>query len=246
MKQYGLIGHPLTHSFSKRYFTEKFIAEGINDCHFENYDLDSINDFKTLLNNNPTLHGLCVTIPYKQEVIQFLDHVDFAVQTIGACNSIHFKEGKLYGYNTDTLGFEKALKEKIKPIHDKALILGTGGASKAVAYVLNNMQIPFKTVSRKPSEINEINYDQLSAEVMEEHRLIINTTPLGMYPNVASCPSIPYSYLTKDHFLFDLVYNPEETVFLQKGKAFNAQISNGYHMLIYQAEASWKIWNDLK
>lgn len=243
MKKYGLIGHPLTHSFSKRYFTEKFITEGIENCTFDNYDIASLNDFKPLLKANPELMGLCVTIPYKQEIIPFLDYCDEAVKRIGACNSIHIKDGKLYGYNTDTIGFEKALKEVIKPEHNKALVLGSGGAAKAVAFVLDQLGISSKTVSRNPSNVEQLTYEDLDNNIIKEYKLIINTSPLGMYPNIISCPPIPYSYLTKDHLLFDLVYNPEESLFVQKGKAFHSQISNGYKMLIYQAEASWSIWN---
>ena len=246
MKKYGLIGHPLSHSFSQRYFSEKFKSENIRDSIFSNYDIPHINQIKDLLNNNKELIGLSVTIPHKQSILPFLDYSDKAVLEIGACNSVRISENKLYGYNTDQAGFQKSLQSKLLPHYKKGLILGTGGSSKAVAYVLKKMGIAYYFVSRRSSDsTNIIKYSSLTNELINDHKLIINCTPVGMFPNIQDCPEIPYEFITPKHFLFDLTYNPEETLFLKKGKDKGAVIKNGYDMLIYQAEASWQIWNEI-
>lgn len=241
MKLYGLIGYPLGHSFSKKYFTEKFQTDNL-DCGFENFPIEHIGLLPEVLSNNPNLLGLCVTIPYKEKVIPYLHELSDEVKHIGACNSIQIKNGKLTGYNTDTAGFEKSLQTKLQPHHTRALILGTGGASKAVAYVLEKKNIAFRKVSR--TGINgAMTYDSLSAADITDHPLIINTSPVGTYPNEDTFPDIPYDALTPHHLLFDLVYNPPKTIFLQKGEEKGAAILNGYEMLVEQAEASWRIWN---
>ncbi len=241
MKKYGLIGFPLTHSFSKKYFTEKFLSENIQGVEYEAYPLKDIAELKELLNREPLLAGLNVTIPYKEKVIPFLDDLSDEVRQIGACNCIHIQNGKLTGYNTDVIGFEKSLKKKLKPHHQNALVLGTGGAAKAVYYVLSNNGISFDKVSRTGGG-NQLVYEALTKPIIDSHQLIINTTPLGMYPEVHAFPPIPYEYLDEQHYLFDLVYNPAKTVFLKKGEEQGAQIENGADMLIDQAEASWNIW----
>ena len=242
MRLFGLIGYPLTHSFSKKYFTEKFEKEGLNDCRYELFSIASINDLKKVLDQHPGLEGLNVTIPYKEQVLPFLDEQDTVVKKIKACNCIVLKKGKLKGYNTDAEGFERSLKKHLQPHHKNALILGTGGAAKAVEYVLQKLGIGYKYVSRKPS-VNNYSYQQLTPPVIADHPLIINTTPLGMYPAINEAPPVPYELLTSRHYLFDLVYNPEKSLFLQKGGTRGAIIKNGYEMLVIQAEESWRIWN---
>ncbi len=241
MKLYGLIGYPLGHSFSKKYFTEKFQTEKL-DCRFENFPIEHIGLLPEILKDNPGLLGLCVTIPYKEKVIPYLDELSDEVVHIKACNSIQIRNGKLTGYNTDTTGFEKSLQTKLKDHHTSALILGTGGASKAVAYVLQKKNISFRKVSRTGGD-GALTYDSLSAADIAGHTLIINASPLGTYPNENTFPDIPYEALTPRHLLFDLVYNPPKTIFLQKGEEKGAAILNGYEMLVEQAEASWRIWN---
>lgn len=242
MRLFGLIGYPLSHSFSKKYFTEKFEREGLSDCRYEHFSIDDIGKLKNILAENPDLCGLNVTIPYKEQVLSFLHEKNDLVKQIKASNCISIVNGKLKGYNTDALGFEQSLKEKLKPQHKKALILGTGGAAKAVEFVLDKFDIKYKYVSRKPSAKN-YSYEQLTPAIIAAHKLIINTTPLGMYPATAEAPPIPYESLTADHYLFDLIYNPERTLFLRKGEEKGAAIKNGYDMLVVQAEESWKIWN---
>jgi shikimate dehydrogenase len=243
MRLFGLIGYPLSHSFSKKYFTEKFEKEGLKDCSYELFSIASINELKNVLEQNPSLCGLNVTIPYKEQVLSFLHEKDTIVKKIKACNCISVKNGKLSGHNTDATGFERSLKDQLKPHHLKALILGAGGAAKAVEFVLRNLEINFKYVSRKPS-VNNYSYEQLTSSIITDHTLIINTTPLGMYPKTNEAPPIPYEALTPHHYLFDLVYNPERSLFLQKGQDKGAAIKNGYEMLVIQAEESWKIWNE--
>lgn len=243
MKLFGLIGYPLSHSFSKKYFTEKFEKEGISDCRYELFSIAAILELKNVLDQHPELLGLNVTIPYKQQVLSFLDETDDVVGKIKACNCIRIKEGKLKGYNTDVTGFERALKEKLQPQHTSALILGTGGAAKAVEFVLQKLGIRFKYVSRKPTAYN-YSYEMLTPAIIADHLLIINTTPLGMYPAVNEAPPVPYEALTPVHYLFDVVYNPEKTLFLQKGEERGVAIKNGYEMLAIQAEESWRIWNE--
>lgn len=243
MKRYGLIGYPLTHSFSVGYFTEKFEREGIKDASYENFELESIEGFRKLLDASPKLKGLNVTIPYKQEIIRLLDDIDFSALMIRAVNTIKFSKGKTKGYNTDYIGFRDSIKPLLKPHHHtKALVLGTGGSSKAVVFALTQMGIETTFVSRTPGQ-GQLAYSQLNKKVIEAHPIIINTTPVGMYPNILEAPALPYQHLTPQHMLYDLVYNPAETMFLQKGLAQGATVKNGLEMLQLQAEASWKIWN---
>jgi len=243
MRQFGLIGYPLTHSFSKNFFTEKFEKENLTDCRYDTFSIPSIDDLPGVLKNNPELCGLNVTIPYKENVLSFLDEKTALVKKIKACNCIKIDNGKLSGHNTDAPAFEQSLKEKLQPHHTKALILGTGGAAKAVEYSLRQLNVSYKYVSRKPSA-KSFSYEQLTEPLMQEYTLIINTTPLGMHPNIVEAPQIPYHSLTPRHYLFDLIYNPEKTLFLQKGEKQGAIIKNGYEMLVLQAEESWRIWNE--
>jgi shikimate dehydrogenase len=242
MRKFGLIGYPLSHSFSQKFFTEKFQREGITDCVYETFPIPSIYDLERILKENPDLEGLNVTIPYKQLVIA---HLDSFVDTlpIRACNCIKIVAGKTVGYNTDIIGFEKSLASYLQPYHRSALILGNGGATEAVKYVLKKLGIDFSIVSRKIHDGSELTYKDLTEEMIGERLLVINTTPIGMYPNVEECPDIPYEFLTPRHYLFDLVYNPAKTLFLQKGEEHGTAIKNGYEMLVIQAEESWKIWN---
>ncbi len=258
MKKYGLIGYPLSHSFSKKYFTEKFENEGYTDRQYELYPLQNLSDLPGLIDSIPDLCGLNVTVPHKIGVMYYLDKIDPAAREIDAVNCIKivkqhpveaFFSGelssikvRLEGYNTDAFAFEASLKPLLKKHHQKALILGNGGAARAVAYILEKLDISYRLVSRRAIG-KQINYDQIDAAVMKERLLIINTTPLGMSPNIAGCPDIPYELLTSKHLLYDLVYNPPETEFLKRGKAQGAVTKNGLEMLYLQAEKSWEIWN---
>jgi len=244
MRLFGLIGYPLTHSFSKNYFTEKFKKEAIENCRYENFELANISGLSDVLDSNPGLEGLNVTIPYKESVLPFLNEMDEVVKRIGACNCISLDNKKLIGYNTDVIGFEKSLLKDRNVEHKNALILGTGGAAKAVEFVLRKRKIHYKYVSRYPS-VKNLSYEQLTPAMIKEYSLIINTSPLGMYPKITEAPPLPYQAITEKHFLFDLIYNPEKTLFLKKGEEQGAMVQNGYDMLIYQAEESWKIWNQL-
>ncbi len=241
MHSYGLIGFPLSHSFSKKYFTEKFIREGIANAKFENYEIPSIQHLYGVLENED-LCGLAVTIPYKESVIPFLNDMSPEVKSINACNCIKITNGKLIGYNTDYLGFKGSFQKQMLPHHTDAIILGTGGSSKAVAYALIELGIKYTIVSRNSSNKNLISYKDLSAELMASHQVIINCTPVGTAPNIHEAPEIPYHFLTKKHYLFDLVYNPALTSFLKLGQERGAIIQNGYDMLALQAEENWKIW----
>ena len=249
MDYYGLIGYPLTHSFSAQFFTEKFRREEI-DAEYLNFEIEDILEIRRVILFNQYLRGLNVTIPYKEKVIPFLHKMSPEAEKIGAVNTIKVDrlKGDMYfyeltGYNTDYIGFKKSLSPLIKPdMHKKALILGTGGASKAVAYSLTSMGIEWIYVSRSKGE-GRISYDELSSDIMAERKLIVNTTPLGTYPNIENCPGIPYSMLTKDHLLYDLVYNPEETLFLRRGREQGAVTKNGKEMLELQALEAWSIWN---
>ncbi len=245
MKTYGLIGFPLTHSFSKKYFTEKFEKESIADVVFHNFPLAAISEFPQLLKSNRTLQGLNVTIPYKEKVLKYINQLSEEVKETGAANCIKIGKEGLFAYNTDIVGFRDSFLKKLKPGNKKALILGSGGSSKAVQYVMDKQGIDFLVVSRamgnKPGFIH---YNQLSKEMLNDFTVIINCTPLGMSPDESSFPDIPYSGLTPNHYLFDLVYNPAKTQFLKKGEENGAVIENGYEMLTLQAEASWKIWNE--
>jgi shikimate dehydrogenase len=238
---YGIIGYPLLTTFSPDYFKEKFARLNI-DATYEKFPLEKIDSFIALIQSNPSLQGLNVTIPHKENVIPFLDALDDTAQKIGAVNTIQFKEGKLIGYNTDTIGFKNSLKPLLKQHHSKALILGTGGSSKAVAYALQELGISYQYVSRKKKD-DQLVYSGLNAAIINDHKLIINTTPLGMKPYDSLFPEIPYEYIGKEHLLYDLIYHPAETPFLQKGKASGAAIKNGAEMLIEQAEAAWRIWD---
>ncbi len=242
MRIYGIIGYPLGHSFSKKYFTEKFVKEGIGDATYEVFPLKKIDDLKELL-QNPQLCGFNITIPYKQSVLSYLDDRTNLPKTLNACNCIKIDNGKLSGYNTDIIGFEKSILPQLKNYHTHALILGNGGATEAVKFVLTKLNIAFKVVSRKLRDGSDLTYADLNEKIITSHPLIINTTPLGTFPNVDECADIPYQYLSPKHFLYDLVYNPTETLFLQKGKKHGASIKNGYDMLVIQAEESWRIWN---
>ena len=241
---FGLIGFPLSHSFSQKYFTEKFRKENIGDCSYRNFSIPAIEEISSVLISEPELCGLNVTIPYKEQIIPFLHFKNEVVEETGACNCIKISNRKLYGYNTDVIGFEISLKKKLKAHHRHALILGTGGAAKAVEYVIRKSGIDYKLVSRKTSSANTINYGDLNEGLIQSHQLIINTTPAGMFPNVNAYPDIPYNALTEKHYLFDLVYNPEKTAFLQKGEQHGATVENGHEMLAIQAEESWRIWNE--
>jgi len=248
MKQFGLIGYPLSHSFSAQYFSEKFYRENIHDCSYELFPIQNISELELLVKNNIFIKGLNVTIPYKESIISFLTSIDNTAKEIGAVNTIRIIDNKnfiLHGYNTDAFGFEESIKPLLKKNHQKALILGTGGASKSVAYVLKKLGIEFLFVSRNKSNINSIlKYEELNKKIISSHQFIINTTPLGMFPNINEMPDIPYDLITKDHLLFDLVYNPSETLFMKNGIKKNAVVSNGMQMLYLQAERSWQIWND--
>ena len=242
MRRFGLLGKNISYSFSRKYFSEKFAAEGI-DAVYENFDLQNISEFPEVLRKYSDLKGLNVTIPYKQEIFPFLDHLDPEASEIGAVNTIRFeKDGSLTGFNTDYVGFTGAIKPFLKPHHKKALILGTGGASKAVNYALKKLKIEPLFVSRTPSE-NGISYRELSSELLEEHTVIVNTTPLGTFPNTEDYPDIPVNFLGKNHLLFDLVYNPPQTRFMQLAQLAGATVLNGQKMLELQAEKAWEIWN---
>ena len=243
MKRYGLVGKNIGYSFSKKYFTERFANTNAVDCAYENFDIDSIEDFPKLIQANPDLMGLNVTIPYKESVISYLHSLSKKATKIGAVNVIRFtKKRNLKGYNSDCYGFKKSLKTVLQPHHQKALILGTGGASKAVAFALEELDIPFAFVSREEHP-NTITYERLNATAFDNYQIIINTTPLGTSPNVKEFPLIPYQFLTEKHLAFDLIYNPQESQFLKKAKRKGAATKNGMDMLIFQAEKAWKIWN---
>lgn len=245
MKLYGLIGYPLGHSFSKKYFTSKFKKEGITDCEYELFPIPSINELPSLVKSNPSLKGLNVTIPFKKQVLLYVTEKQGAVNDIGAANTIKITGNNLRAYNTDVIGFEKSFIKKLNASYKKALILGTGGSSKAVQYVLNKLGIEFLLITSKQSSNKEvINYSGLDKDIFNDHQLIINCTPVGMYPKVNEYPPIPYQFISDKHYLFDLVYTPDKTMFLQKGEERGAIIQNGYDMLIIQAEESWKIWNE--
>lgn len=242
--KFGLIGRNIDYSFSRNYFSEKFEINHFANCEYKNYDINSIKDFSKLIAESKGLVGLNVTIPYKEEIIPYLDKVSKKAKKIGAVNCITVsKNKKLKGYNTDYYGFKKTLQPLLKDHHNKALILGTGGASKAVAYALQKLKIEYDFVSRTPDEF-QLAYADLTAEIFEEYHIIINTTPIGTHPNIEDCPDLAYSLFTKKHIAYDLVYNPEETAFLRKAKEQGAKIKNGYEMLVVQAEKAWKIWHE--
>lgn len=243
MREFGLIGYPLGHSFSKKYFTDKFSREGIIDCSYTLFPLNSLQELDEVLLMHPGLSGLNVTIPFKQTVINRLDDTSNLPEGITACNCIKITGGKLSGFNTDIVGFEKSLLPLLKTFHTHALILGNGGAAEAVKYVLKKININFKTVSRNLHKDADFIYEDLNEEQISKRLLIINTTPLGTFPEINKCPPIPYHFLSGNHLLYDLVYNPEKTLFLQQGESIGAAIKNGFEMLVLQAEESWRIWN---
>lgn len=244
MRKFGLIGKNISYSFSQNYFSIKFKDEDITDATYENFDIENINLFETEILNQNNIKGLNVTIPYKEEIIPFLDSLDKKAEKIGAVNTIKItKRGKTKGYNTDCYGFKKSLKPHLKNRHKKALILGTGGASKAIAFVLKKLGIKYSFVSRTSSKQADFTYSELTEDIINDHKIIINCTPVGTYPNTDHTPDIPYNFISKKHILYDLIYNPSETTFLKNGKLKGAKIINGYDMLVFQAEKAWKIWN---
>ncbi|MBN2167570.1 MAG: shikimate dehydrogenase [Marinilabiliaceae bacterium] len=247
MRTFGLIGYPLSQSFSQKYFTEKFDQENIN-ARYLNFPIASIDELPGLIQHHPYIAGLNVTIPYKEQVFKYLTEIDAIAKDIAAVNVIKFTWNKshaiLKGYNTDTIGFTNSLTPLLKTNHTKALILGTGGAAKSVAYSLKKLGILYRYVSRNPQGSSQVSYNSLTREIIESFPLIINSSPLGMYPNIETYPDIPYMYITNNHLLYDLVYNPEITEFLRRGKEHGAQIKNGLEMLHIQAQEAWKIWNE--
>ncbi|SMG51275.1 shikimate dehydrogenase family protein [Arenibacter troitsensis] len=240
--RFGLIGKNISYSFSRGYFTKKFSEMGLERHSYENFDFDHIDQFKGLLEQNSNIKGFNVTIPYKEQVMPFLSKIDPEAQAIGAVNTIKIIGQQTIGFNTDAYGFQKSIEPHLRVHHKKALILGTGGASKAVAFVLNKLGISYKFVSRSPKE-GQLNYTELNKEVLTDHTVIVNCTPLGTYPNISDKPDLPYNFITDQHLLFDLIYNPEKTAFLLAGEQQGGKISNGSNMLKFQAEKSWEIWN---
>jgi shikimate dehydrogenase len=243
MKLYGLVGYPLGHSFSKKYFTDKFKKAALENVAYENFETTSLADLKNILGNDERLKGLNVTIPYKSQIIAYLDECDPVVTKLNACNCINISNGRWIGYNTDVVGFKKSFTKKLQPHHTHALIMGTGGSSKAVEYVLQELGISYLLVSREKKASNIIQYDHIDSALLEKYSVIINTTPTGMYPNVEEYPKLKYELITPRHYLFDLIYNPLKTIFLQRGEEKGAITENGYEMLVEQAEESWRIWN---
>ena len=239
--KFGLIGKDISYSFSKKFFTQKFINEGLNNCSYENYDISSISELLEVINDTK-IKGLNVTIPYKESVIELLNHIDPIAKKIGAVNTIKIdKQNKLLGYNTDYIGFKQSLESNISN-QKRALVLGTGGASKAIVYALKTLNIKTLLVSRKKRE-ESITYEDISNQIIKDHTIIINCTPLGTYPNIEECPKIPYQYITERHLCYDLIYNPIKTKFLILSEKKGASIINGNEMLENQAIESWKIWN---
>lgn len=246
MKRYGLIGYPLGHSFSKNFFNEKFHSENI-DAEYVNFEIPTIEDFNKIIKANPTLCGLNVTIPYKEQVIGYLDELDKDAAAIGAVNVIKIERIKsktrLTGFNSDVMGFTQSIESLLEPHHKKALILGTGGASKAINYGLHKLGLETKFVSRSKRNENTITYDDITPEIMEEYKVIVNCTPTGMYPKADECPNILYDLLTPEHLLYDLLYNPDTTLFMKNGSDRGAIVKNGLEMLLLQAFGAWDIWN---
>jgi shikimate dehydrogenase len=244
MNIYGLIGYPLTHSFSKKYFEEKFAIEHIEDVSFELFPLKDISEFDQLLKNQSNIKGVSVTIPFKQSVVPFLQELDHVANSIGAVNCIKIKDGLLKGFNTDAIGFEKSLSPLLKSFHQSALVLGTGGASLAVRYVLEKLNIDYRVCSRSKERSKDgLIYEDISSAMLNEFKIIINCTPVGMAPHESECIDIPYDAISHQHLLFDLIYNPPETLFLRKGREMGAAVKNGHEMFQIQAEENWEIWN---
>lgn len=243
MPNFGLIGKNISYSFSKTHFTAKFENEDI-DYTYENFDIDTISQFPAILKNNPNLLGLNVTIPYKESIIPYLDELDDLAKEIGAVNTIKIdSSGKLKGYNTDYYGFEKSLEPLLKPNYHRALILGNGGASKAVSFALKSLNIAYDFVSRQRDSMVKFSYEELTEDIIKSYQIIINCTPVGTHPNVNECPNIPYDAISSNHLLYDLIYNPIQTKFLICGEIKGAEISNGFRMLELQAEKAWEIWS---
>jgi len=241
-KKFGLIGKNIDYSFSKKYFLEKFKKENL-DYTYSNFDIVNISEIESILQNN-SISGYNVTIPYKEEIIKFLDEIDEVAKDIGAVNTIKKIDNKNIGFNTDSIGFEKSLIPLIEnKIPKNALILGSGGASKAVKYVLKKLKINYSTVSRKEGK-SEFVYENLNEVILNKFKMIINCSPVGTFPNINNCPNIPYEFLTKDHILYDLVYNPIESLFLKKGRKLGCKTKNGLEMLEIQANESWSVWNN--
>lgn len=242
MTKFGLIGFPLGHSFSRGFFTEKFAREGI-DAEYVNFEIPDASMLLDVIRDNPELRGLNVTLPHKQAVIPLLDELSDEAREIGAVNVIRIRDGKLKGFNSDIIGFTDSIRPLLQPHHKKALVLGTGGASKAICVGLNRLGIEWTYVSRSPRE-GMLTYEDITAETLQQYTVIVNCSPVGMFPKVDAAPAIPYELLTPQHLLFDCVYNPEDTLFMQKGRAQGATVKNGLEMLHLQAEASWKFWNE--
>lgn len=247
-KEFGLIGYPLTHSFSKQYYDHKIVKESIQNVQYSLFSIADTEEFSSLFDLNTQLFGVNVTIPHKISILSFLDRITTEAQEIGAVNCIKILRNDpekpfLIGFNTDIHGFKESLRPLLKKHHKKALVLGNGGAAKAVHMALKALGIDFKIVSRNPG-VDILTYGDLTQALLNEYKLIINTTPLGTFPEISTCPDIPYNYLSSEHLAYDLVYNPEETLFLQKCKEQGCAIKNGYEMLILQAEKNWEIWMD--
>lgn len=243
IRQFGLLGKNISYSFSKKYFTDKFALGNLADCSYANFDIQTIEEFPSIITNNPDLKGLNVTIPYKETVLPYLNKLSKNGAQIGAVNVIRFtKKGKLKGYNSDYYGFMKSFEPLLQPHHKKALILGTGGAAKAVSFALDKLGILYTFVTREDKE-GMIDYGRINATTFDNYQIIINCTPLGTSPNTKEFPPIPYAFFTPNHIAFDLIYNPEETQFLKKAKKKGAATKNGYEMLELQAEKAWEIWN---
>jgi shikimate dehydrogenase len=243
MRRFGLIGFPLGHSFSRKYFSDKFASEGISGCEYDLFPIEQIELLPQLLEKYPDLEGLNVTIPYKKDVVSYLTDTSNLPGGLNACNCIRIKEGKLTGFNTDVTGFRLSISSMLKPHHTHALILGNGGATAAVKYALGEIGLDYAVVSRRRTADVDLVYQDISAELLARYSVIINTTPLGTSPDIHLAPQIPYELLGPDHLLYDLVYNPEITTFMKKGLLSGASVKNGYDMLVIQAEESWKIWN---
>jgi len=247
MRLFGLIGYPLSHSFSAKYFAKKFESESITDTDYRLFPLENIAEVTSLIELQPDLQGFNITIPYKIAILSYLDELSEAAKSVGAVNCVKIERDasgvRLTGHNTDVYGFRESLVPFLKPFHTKALVLGTGGASKAVCFTLQELGIRYTMVSRSGNGESVLNYSQLNEQIISDNLLIINTTPVGTFPDTEKCPDIPYKFLSSNHLLFDLIYNPAETKFLRSGREVGTTILNGAHMLELQAEKSWEIWN---
>ncbi|HWY09758.1 MAG TPA: shikimate dehydrogenase [Bacteroidia bacterium] len=243
--QFGLIGKSLSHSFSKKYFEEKFKKENLINFSFTNFELNSISEFENIIKQNPQLKGVSVTVPYKEQIIPFINELSSEAKEIGAVNCINFVNGKSIGYNTDVFGFKTSIKPFLEPKHNRALIFGTGGSSKAIAYALKQIGVDyfFVTSSQIKKNTNAFFYSELSEIILSQFLLLINCTPVGMFPDINKTSNIPFDFVTEDHLAYDLIYNPTETVFLKNCKEKGAITINGYSMLQLQAEKAWEIWN---